>query len=95
MKMDPPHKQDVFYTWWKHTPPQHPVLACHREDTLYVIMVRHPKVWQKSMIKKQYDLKFLAPFHLWTLVRKDPRRLPPMELRFRSLFNVWEYYING
>ncbi len=54
MKMSAPHEQEVFYTLWKHTPPQHPMLACSRPDTLYVVMVRHPKIWEESMRKKPY-----------------------------------------
>lgn len=95
LNMDPPHKRDVFYTWWKHTPPQHPVLACHRPDTLYVVMVRHPKAWQESMKRKLYDLKFFSEIKLWRLIRSNPRRMPPMEMQFRSLYNVWEYYVTG
>ena len=85
----------VFYTWWKHTPPQHPALACFRPDTLHVVMVRHPKVWKKSTKKKLYDLKFDQRHNLWRLVRNNPRRMPPLEIRFRSLFNAWEYYMRG
>ncbi|KAL9191096.1 hypothetical protein ACHAXT_000802 [Thalassiosira profunda] len=91
----PPHKQEVFYTWWKHTPPQHPMLACFRPDTLYVVLIRHPRTWQKSMINKRYDLRWDESKKLWTLRRSNPRRLPPMMLYFRSLYNVWEYYMRG
>mmetsp|Transcript_15854 Transcript_15854/g.32100 ORF Transcript_15854/g.32100 Transcript_15854/m.32100 type:complete len:381 (+) Transcript_15854:277-1419(+) len=95
MKMPAPHEQEVFYTLWKHTPPQHPMLACSRPDTLYVVMVRHPKIWEESMRKKPYDFKYEPQLKQWRLVRSDPRRLPPLEIRFRSLFNAWEYYTNG
>ena len=94
LKMDPPNKRDVFYTWWKHTPPQHPIL-CMRDDTLYIVMVRHPKSWYKSVKRKLYDFKYDKILKLWNLVRSNPRRLPPMELRFRSLYNAWEYYMKG
>jgi len=95
LKMEPPHKQDVFYTWWKHTPPQHPILACFRPDTLYVVMVRHPKVWKQSMDRKLYNFKYEPLLKLWRLLRSNPRRLPPLELRFRSLYNAWEYWTRG
>ena len=95
LKMNPPNKHDVFYTWWKHTPPQHPMLACSRDDTLYIVLVRHPKSWYKSVKRKFYDFKYDKILKLWTLVRSNPRRLPPMELRFRSLYNAWEYYMKG
>jgi len=85
----------VFYTWWKHTPPQHPLLSCSRPDTLYVIMVRHPKVWHESLKQKLWDFKYEPLLKLWRLIRSNPRRLPPLELRFRSLYNAWEYYMTG
>ena len=50
----PPHKSNKFYSWWKHTPPQHPMMNCFRSDTLYVIMVRHPVAWKKSTMKESY-----------------------------------------
>mmetsp|Transcript_8810 Transcript_8810/g.16385 ORF Transcript_8810/g.16385 Transcript_8810/m.16385 type:complete len:437 (-) Transcript_8810:36-1346(-) len=95
LQMEPPSKSDVFYTWWKHTPPQHPVLACFRPDTLYVVMVRHPKVWKNSMKRRLYDFKYERLLKLWRLVRNNPRRMPPLEMRFRSLYNAWEYYMRG
>ncbi|KAL7540886.1 hypothetical protein ACHAXR_010458 [Thalassiosira sp. AJA248-18] len=95
LNMEPPHRQDVFYTWWKHTPPQHPILACFRPDTLYVVMVRHPKVWKQSMEQKLYDIKYEPLLKLWRLIRSNPRRLPPLEMRFRALYNAWEYYTKG
>jgi hypothetical protein len=95
LKMAPPHKRDVFYSWWKHTPPQHPVLACFRPDTLYVVVVRHPKVWGASMKRKSFDFKYEPLLRLWRLHRINPRHLPPLEMRFRSLYNAWEYYMKG
>jgi hypothetical protein len=50
----PLHKSNVFFSWWKHTPPQHPMINCFRSDTLYVIMVRHPLAWVKSTDKQPY-----------------------------------------
>ena len=85
----------VFYTGWKHTPPQHPLLACSRSDTLYVIAVRHPKAWQASLKRKSYDFRYDPRLKLWRLRRSDPRRLPPLEVRFRSLYNAWEFYMTG
>ena len=84
-----------FYTLWKHTPPQHPVLSCFRSDTLYVVMARHPKVWHKSMKKQLYDFQFDLQKQLWALNRNTPRRMPALEIYFRSLFNAWEFYMKG
>jgi len=58
-------------------------------------MVRHPKAWQESMKRKLYDLKFFSEIKLWRLIRSNPRRMPPMEMQFRSLYNFWEYYVTG
>ncbi len=41
------------------------------------------------------DFKYEPQLKQWRLIRSDPRRLPPLEIRFRSLFNAWEYYSNG
>jgi len=92
----PPHKSNRFYSWWKHTPPQHPLINCFRSDTLYVIMVRHPVAWKKSVMKQPYDLKFDRQKKIWRLDRTtSPRRLPLLELQFKSLYHAWAYYMNG
>mmetsp|Transcript_37623 Transcript_37623/g.79329 ORF Transcript_37623/g.79329 Transcript_37623/m.79329 type:complete len:448 (-) Transcript_37623:151-1494(-) len=96
LKHNPPHRNQFYYTWWKHTPPQHPVLTCFRPDTLHVIMVRHPKKWRESMKKKLYDIKYYHKDQLWVLNRRSPPgRMPSLEIRFRSLYNAWEYYMSG
>lgn len=42
------------------------------------------------------DLKYNNMAGMWKLDRKSsPRRLPTMELQFRSLHHVWAYYMNG
>lgn len=51
--------------------------------------------WQNSMKRKLYDFKYEPHLKLWRLVRRNPRRMPPLEMRFRSLFNAWEYYMRG
>eukprot|EP00580_Thalassiosira_gravida_P017634 CAMPEP_0201665832 /NCGR_PEP_ID=MMETSP0494-20130426/6856_1 /ASSEMBLY_ACC=CAM_ASM_000839 /TAXON_ID=420259 /ORGANISM="Thalassiosira gravida, Strain GMp14c1" /LENGTH=130 /DNA_ID=CAMNT_0048144861 /DNA_START=152 /DNA_END=541 /DNA_ORIENTATION=+ len=58
-------------------------------------MARHPKVWKKSMKRRLYDFKYEPLLKLWRLVRNNPRRMPPLEMRFRSLYNAWEYYMRG
>jgi len=92
-----PHDFNPFFAWWKHVPPQHPMMACFRPDTLYVIMVRHPKVWIKSLMKKRYDLMLDRSDKKfpWRLIRSNPRRLPPLDMRFQSLYHMWAYYMNG
>ncbi|KAL7549996.1 hypothetical protein ACHAWF_013252 [Thalassiosira exigua] len=90
-----PHEIDVFYTWWKHTPPQHPMLACFRPDSLYVVMTRHLKSWHFSTKRRLYDLKFNKVRKEWTLLRPKPQRLPPLALQFDSLYDAWAYYIRG
>ncbi len=31
----------------------------------------------------------------WRLIRSNPRRLPPLDLRFHSPYHMWAYYMNG
>ena len=95
MKMKPQSELEHVYTAWKHTPPTHPMLACHRPDTLYVVTVRHPATWARATKKKPYDLKYETGLKQWRLVRSDPRRLPPFEMRFRTLYDAWAYYHAG
>lgn len=95
MKLGPQSELDYVYTAWKHTPPTHPMLACHRPDTLYVVMTRHPASWAEATAKKPYDLKYEKGLKQWRLVRSNPRRLPPFEMRFRTLYDAWAYYHAG
>ena len=95
MKLGPRSELEHVYTAWKHTPPTHPMLACHRPDTLYVVVTRHPATWAAVTAKKPYDLKFQKGLKQWRLVRTNPRRLPPFEMRFRTLYDAWAYYHAG
>ena len=75
----PPHKSNKFYSWWKHTPPQHPMMNCFRSDTLYVIMVRHPVAWKKSTMKQPYGKR-------WRFVKLFLLLLEILCLSYPSLF---------
>ena len=71
------------------------MLACSRPDTLYVVMTRHPKAWRLSTERQSYDLQFDRARGKWTLLRPNPRRMPPLALRFDSLLDAWAYYVRG
>jgi hypothetical protein len=84
----PPHKSNKFYSWWKHTPAQHPMINCFRSDTLYVIMVRHPVAWKKSTSKTPYGELFL------TLLCREFNTPPSqtivfVDLKYDRLKKVW------
>ena len=90
------YADDRFYTIWKHTPPHHPLITCFRPDTLYVIMVRHPKTWTQSTSKKPYDLSYSKEKNVWTLDRtKNVVRMPPLLANFQTLEHMWAYYMKG
>ncbi len=82
VEMPKPHDFNPFFAWWKHVPPQHPMMACFRPDTLYLIRVRHPKVWKKSLMKKSYGETPLSYF-----LRRPPWHLVIISTQLKCTFH--------
>jgi len=84
------------YTKWKHTPPQHPSMQCFRNDTLYVIMIRHPHAWIDSIMNgNSHDIYFVAGGGVLIERKSMVPRGPVLSVFFESLDHMWVYYMKG